>query len=124
MAVQSVIRTAPQQIRAVQVSNANSAAINALFDAVNAKYRTTTQKDAVFAEQGGTRITVQRDQYPDQFAYAGDWIVVYDADHTVDDNGEDVWTTSDKTEIQIWGIAAGLPGTADDFAVTFTAQEG
>jgi hypothetical protein len=115
MTVQVATRTVPQQIRAVQVTPDNAGVIFALQGAVVPKYRFTTQVDAVFAGQGGTRIMIDRDEYPTQFAYQSDWIVVYDADFV-----DGVWTTSTDTEIQVWGISAGLAGTADDFTNKFT----
>ena len=117
MSVQAATRTVPQQLRAVQVTPENSAAIHALFAAITPKYSTNTQNDAAFADQGGTRITIRRAEYPDQFAYAGDWILVYDADFNPSTYE---WTVSDSTTVEVWGVSAGLPGTADDFAATFT----
>ena len=119
MTVQVVTRTAAQQIRAVMVAPANAGVIFALQSAVLPKYRFTTQVDAVFAEQGGTRITIERDEHPTQFAYVDDWIVVYDADFSVE-TGTPVWTTQPDTEVQVWGVSAGLPGTAADFISKFT----
>ena len=115
MTVLAVTRTVPQKIRAVQVTPANVGTIYALQATVLAKYRFKTQVDAVFSEQGGTRITIEQDEYPTQFAYTNDWIVVYDADYA---NG--AWTTESDTVVEVWGISAGLPGTADDFLSKFT----
>ena len=115
MAVTTATRTVPQQLRAVQMTPGNAAAIYALLPLLTPKYSTTTQVDAMFAPQGGTRITISRAEYPDQFAYPGDWILVTDADYQ---NG--VWTVASTTEIQVWGISAGLPGTATDFTNKFT----
>src|SRR6516164_7119372 len=120
MTVQVATRIVPQQIRSVQVTPANAGVIFALQGAVLSKYRFTTQVDAVFAAQGGTRITIERDEYPTQFAYADDWIVVYDADFQVDGTGAPVWTVAPDTEVQVWGVSAGLPGTAADFTSKFT----
>ena len=117
MTVQIATRTVPQQIRAVQVSSDNAGIIFALQGSVLPKYRFTTQVDAVFAAQGGTRITIERDEYPTQFAYQGDYIVVYDADYV-----DGVWTTSSATEVHVWGVSAGLPGTADDFTSKYTLE--
>jgi hypothetical protein len=99
------------------MSAENSAAINALLDAVGAKYRSTTHKGMALAAQGGTRITISRDEYPDQFAYPGDYIVVYDADYV-----DGVWITSSDTEVHVWGVSAGLPGTAVDFTSKYTLE--
>jgi hypothetical protein len=60
---------------------------------------------------------IERDEYPTQFAYQGDYIVVYDADYA-----DGVWTTQPDTEIRVWGISTGLPGTADDFIDKFTLE--
>jgi hypothetical protein len=100
---------------AVQVIPDNSAAIFALMPAVLPTYRFTTQVDAAYAAQGGTRITISRDGYPDQFVYPGEWILVIDAVYA---NG--VWTVQPDTRIQAWGQSAGLAGTVSDFANTFT----
>ena len=115
MTVQVATQTTPQQIRSVLVTPANAGVIFALQGSVLPKYRFTTQVDAAFASQGGTRITIERDEYPTQFAYQGDYIVVYDADYQ---NG--VWTVASTTDIQVWGISAGLAGTATDFTNKFT----
>jgi hypothetical protein len=120
MTVQVATRTVSQQIRAVQVTPANAGVIFSLQGAVLPKYRFTTQVDAVFSAQGGTRIMIDRDEYPTQFAYQGDWIVVYDADFQVDGTGTPVWTVSPHTEVQVWGVSTGLPGTAADFTSKFT----
>ena len=117
MTVQVATRTTPQQIRSVLVTPTNAGVIFALQGSVLPKYRFTTQVDAVFAAQGGTRITIERDGYPTQFAYQNDYIVVYDADYV---NG--VWTTSSVTEVQVWGVSAGLPGTAADFTSKYTLE--
>jgi hypothetical protein len=122
MTVQVATRTVPQQIRAVQVTPANAGVIFALQGSVLPKYRFTTQVDVVFAAQGGTRITIDRDGYPTQFAYQGDYIVVYDADFRVDNTGAPVWMVSTGTEVQVWGVSAGLPGTATDFTSKYTLE--
>src|SRR6516164_2785710 len=93
--VQIATRSLPQLIRAVQVTAANAGVLFALQGAVLPKYRFTTQVNTAFADQGGARITIERDEYPDQFAYAGDWIVVYDVDFQVDQmTGGPAWVTS------------------------------
>jgi hypothetical protein len=122
MTVQIATRTVPQQIRAVQATLANAGVILALQATITPKYRFTTQVDAVFADQGGIRITIERDEYPTQFAYQGDYIVVYDADFQVDNTGAPVWTVSTGTEVQVWGVSAGLPGTATDFTTKYTLE--
>src|SRR6516165_7691463 len=122
MTVQVATRTVPQQIRSILITPANAGVIFALKGSFALpgsvpKYRFTTQVDAVFAEQGGTRITISRDEYPNQFAYPGDYIVVYDADYV-----DGVWITSSDTEIHVWGVSAGLPGTAADFTSKYTLE--
>jgi hypothetical protein len=117
MTVQTVVRTAPQQLRAVYMNAEDSSAINALLDAIGEKYSSTTQKGTAFAAQGGTRITISREGYPDQFAYPGDWLLVIDADFA-----DGVWTVSADTEVQVWGVSTGLPGTAVDFTSKYTLE--
>ena len=107
----------PQQLRAAYMNAENAAAINALLDAVHEKYASTTQKGMAFAAQGGTRITISREGYPDQFAYPGDWLLVIDADFA-----GGAWTVSADTEIEVWGVSAGLPGTAADFTSKYTLE--
>lgn len=121
MSVQSATPKTPQQLRAVQVGPENSAAIYSLFASITPKYRTTTQNDAAFAAQGGTRITISRDGYPDQFAYTGDWLLIYDADFNA---ATYQWTVSDSSTVEVWGQSAGLPGTADQFTAAFDLQDG
>jgi hypothetical protein len=122
MTVQIATRTVPQQIRSVLVTPVNAGVIFALQGSVLPKYRFTTQVDAAFATQGGTRIMIERDGYPTQFAYQGDYIVVYDAGFQVDGTGAPVWTVSTGTEVQVWGVSAGLPGTATDFTSKYTLE--
>jgi hypothetical protein len=33
-----------------------------------------------------------------------------------------VWTTSSATDVQVWGVSAGLPGTAADFTSKYTLE--
>ena len=120
MTVQVATRTVSQQIRAVQATLTNAGVILALQATITPKYRFTTKVDAVFADQGGIRIMIERDEYPTQFAYQGDYIVVYDADFRVDNTGAPVWMVSTGTEVQVWGVSAGLPGTATDFTSKYT----
>lgn len=117
MGVQTATRAQPQQIRAVQVAKDNYAPIYSLFDAVTDRYCCTTESNVAYADQGGTRYTIARGGYPSQFAYPGDWLLVYGADYNATTNE---WTVSAATTIEVWGISAGLPGTAEDFTATFT----
>jgi hypothetical protein len=48
----------------------------------------------------------------------GDWILVTDATYS-DDTG---WVLATTSEVFVYGISAGLAGTADDFTDTFTAE--
>lgn len=117
MGVLQVARINPQQLAAVQMSMANSGQIADLLAKVSLNgYNTTSQTGAAFAAQGGWRITFTRDSFPDQFAYLGDWILATDATYT-DSTG---WTLAATSEISVYGISAGLAGTATDFTNTFT----
>lgn len=118
MGVLQVARTNPQNLAAVQMSMANSGQIAALLAAVSLNgYDTTSQTGAAFAAQGGWRVTFKRADHPDQFAYPGDWILVTDATHSEQDG----WTLAATSDVFVYGISAGLAGTADDFTNTFTA---
>lgn len=118
MPVLQVTRVNPQQLAAVQMSMGNSGQIADLLAKVAARgYNTESLTGAAFVEQGGWRIKFSRADHPDQFAYPGDWILVTDA--TCDEDG---WTLAETSEVFVYGISAGLAGTADDFLATFTEQ--
>ena len=124
MPVLQVERRNPQNLAAVQVSMANAAPIAELLaklgseDSPGVCYGTQSQTGSEFAAQGGWRITLTRPNYPKQFAYPGDWILVTDATH----NNEDGWQLTDTSQAFIYGVSLGLAGTADDFTATFTEQ--
>lgn len=129
MGVLQVERINSQQLAAVQMTMDNSGQISALLAAVSQPrsddtpgivYDTMTQDGAAFAEQGGRRITFKRADFPDQFAYQGDWILVTDATHS-NDTG---WVLAETSEVFVYGISTGLAGTADDFTNIFAPVGG
>jgi hypothetical protein len=130
MGVLQVTRINPQPLATVQVSMADSDKIADLLAKVSKTplpgYNTESNTGAAYAAQGGWRIAFKRDDYPSQMAYPSDWILVTDATYSTDPNpdapGEVIgWVLADTSEVFVYGISAGLAGTADDFVNTFTA---
>jgi hypothetical protein len=127
MGVSQDTRINPQNLAAVLVSFADADKIADLLRKVPLHgYSTESLTGAQFADQGGWRIAFKRDDYPTQFAYPADWILVTDATYNSAPNpdapGEVIgWTLAPTSEVFVYGISAGLAGTADDFTNTFTA---
>jgi len=116
MGVQAVQRINPQNLAAVQVSLADSDKIANLLAKLSARgYETESVTGAKWSDQGGWRIAFKRADYPDQFAYPGDWILVTDATY----DGDGGWTLAASSTVVVYGISTGLAGTADDFTNTF-----
>lgn len=127
MAVLQVERINPQQFAAVQVSMENAGQIEELRAnaELHKRYVSENLRGTEFAAQGGQRIKFSRKDYPDQFAYPGDWILVTDATYNYFDPNverELGWQLTATSEVFVYGISTGLAGTADDFAATFTEQ--
>lgn len=124
MAVINVERRNPQDLVAVPVSMEDSGQVAELLakisvprdgDASSIVYETQSQTGAQFLPQGGWRIKFSRTDYPAQFAFPGDWILVANATHS-DQNG---WQLRPESEVFVYGVSLGLAGTADDFTATF-----
>ena len=114
-------RITPQSLQAIQVSTAAAPEIVGLFAALVPLGYTCTS-DTGLAYRGGWRLTIRRPEYPDQFAYPGEYVLITDASHTTDPNtGEVKWTVSPLTQVTVYGVSAGQP-SVEDFIATYTAD--
>lgn len=121
MTVLQVTRINPQNLAAVQVSMGPNGQIAgqvaALLAAITENgYETESLTGPQYP--GGWRIKLMYGDDADQFAYPGDWILVTDATYT----DEDGWTVQSTSRATVYGVSAGLVGTASDFVSTFTSN--
>jgi hypothetical protein len=79
-----------------------------------------TTESATNLEQyeGGWRIKIMRGDDPELVAFTGDWIVVTDAVYS-DANG---WQLQKTSRVHIYGVSAGMAGTAVDFVNAFSTN--
>jgi hypothetical protein len=116
-----VERITPETLQAVQVAMGDNGQIAGVIAALIAEltqigYQTESLTGPEYI--GGWRIKLTYAGEVDQFAYPNDWILVTDAAYTDTDG----WVLQDTSRAYIYGISAGLPGTAVDFVNTYTVN--
>lgn len=120
-----VTRIAAQSIQAVRMElgpNGQTAGViaalmaNLMNPALGLGYTTENKTDPIF--NGGWQVTIKRGDDSELIAYTGDWIVVTDATYD-DTNG---WRLQKTSRVHIYGISAGMSGTAVDFVNAFSAN--
>jgi len=120
-AVLPVTRIVPQASQAIQVALGPNGQTAGLIAALLAELMAIAgyQTESLTGPQypGGWRIKLSRANDADQFAYQGDWIMATDVGYSDIDG----WQVRSVSRAYIYGVSAGLPGTAVDFVDMFTA---
>jgi hypothetical protein len=116
-----VERITPETLQAVQVAMGDNGQIAGVIAALIAEltqigYQTESLTGPEYI--GGWRIKLTYATEIDQFAYPTDWILVTDATYS-DTVG---WTLQPTSRAHVYGISAGLMGTAVDFVNTYHAN--
>jgi hypothetical protein len=117
-----VTRIVPQASQAIQMELGPNGQTAGLIAALLAELMAIAgyQTESLTGPQypGGWRIKLSRANDADQFAYQGDWIMASDVDY----NDTDGWQVQTVSRAYVYGVSAGLPGTAVDFVNMFTAN--
>ena len=114
-----VERITPQTLSAILIEidthGQTQGVVSALFAALIPNgYTTQSQTGPEYP--GQSRLTISH-AGSDQFAYPGDWLLVTDAEYSVQG-----WEVAPTTNVVVYGISAGLAGTAVDFVNTYTVN--
>ena len=121
-AVLPVTRIVPQASQAIQMALGPNGQTAGLIAALLAELMAIAgyQTESLTGPQypGGWRIKLSRANDADQFAYQDDWILATDAVYSDIDG----WEVQSVSRAHVYGVSAGLPGTAVDFVNMFTAN--
>jgi hypothetical protein len=121
-AVLPVTRIVPQATQAIQVALGPNGQTAGLIAALLAELMAIAgyQTESLTGPQypGGWRIKLSRANDADQFAYQADWIMATDVGY----DDIDGWEVQSVSRAYVYGVSAGLPGTAVDFVNIFTAN--